>query len=1840
MDDLHCYGGRRVEDDFVYYVKEKHASANADDQHVTFVGEQGPSSSSRSSAAGHQSLDHSALSLSSSSSSSSSSSTSLDDQEFVVDISPTTQKWFDEANNYSIEGAIFEICDNSIRAMQKEAEPKIWIQYKGNVETPYLEIWDNGYGMHTRILELYGKRGAHMPSHENFSPVSYGEYVNWDQISKYGTGGVSCLFRLGSVITVKTKQKGSTHLSEAVIDKKYLEEEGYKMVVRKATIKSRDSLRNMLPREDFCGKHARKLLTKSSFTVIRIEGLLEDVKDRFGSLQELNSMRRKIAEVYVKFISPQMDKHVKIYVNAEAALGFVNNQFRYGDLHEFFQPSTVNQRGTRVCAPPRNLRLNGEKFATYEFKLLCAIKHSSDESSSDESKSGELLLRATYLPKRINSDSEHDSRDTQEQSQKSHIYVYVAGRLLIEETGVKCNLTTFDEARKAKDQNGYPEKYLYERLHVEIFLDGGGFWQSRTDKSKLMTGHVLTLLSGIPHNGRSNSRTTFEQMAGKRALGRIRSEDNHRGLALPTELKGLEITEVAGNAKIDHLKDRIRSGRKWTDQDSFTAWLQKAHKTLDQELILEDFMGTSEEMTFGNNEPMMSSFKSFRYLDEVFTRGSVIKFLRKRNGEKDETMFEIRDIYAAAETSGVPSFVFLKGKQLVEDHNKKTYVVDKDVDTEYLLMETEYDDDDPHAKLTKTAKFKKLQPSDLKELYSAGISDFDIWFDRPQTTTLKGEKFVCESHSESSSSESGSHCTYVRNLSAEEAENLSKNFRLKLRILDRKGSVIQMVKKDGANRYTKPETVARFKLSCCVTFQDIGANPVDLWKHEDISFQRSTRNNALIYVVKFSEISKRIRTHKIIALSRPGTFTFTFEYKKVDVEASIAPIKKVVRVEVKARSPETFDTSWVDGDDQLFTIGGTLGPIEFLGKVGDSPGILNDKEIAALKSSLSIQYVNNDGRIVKQAIKTTKKMIKRDPDIPNRLTLSGAIIKGLQLPNATAPDGHEVSANLVVSLKNSTTELISNVCLACRLQAGMPKKIHAMRDIWHAVPDAGSTTRKAGFPKELASQGKFPELFARFRDSATNVACNSLPEPIYAVCKVEKGGLRRCDDTTNIDRSDSDEESDDESDEEETKWIYFVKNISSGGLVEISFQMEGFKIGYENESGYKAEIVVYAPTDNIPDDLMAVDWEDYEEYGFEELARTSVMKFKSSGPKLNLLSISDECDCIETQPNAYKVTACVGKEINIRIQLRTVYHEPLHTRCEWRDISSSAEIWNGILPGQGDSAASNMTLCIPSSTVADSTRKLELRVPDFGIQSTIEIVCKPGPVKKLRLLPPDEPAYGLPGDINTIFVDEVCSIFFSMLDAYGNIAGENADIFLDSLSFALKDRNGSNLEADISLSVCDDNFVEMKIKLHDESFGVKFQNIELFVNLTTEDSQILRISRRNKIVLMDMFENICKNDGDVYEVHFDLLGHPEALSLNQVKCNVDRDGGLDMSSLIVCGMDDLEMDSEFACAISVHLRSDPENPIFDPIHINVNAIAGHAEQAKVNYKNASKDVKQQEIFLDNLKQERDDIIDLLDEKKQEVDEINSNLDVNYSERPLTIEEAERIIKEFEEDTHQTFLSKIKPRRLLTSCEMSAVSDNLLSKNISEFVSADKEDVAEAISRLLPPGSNDAFIVKKTWQEAKDCGIFDALEELQEDRAVFCLYSSNSMECDNGSPQELLHFEKNDVEEEFLDGRNDYLGRAINLIYIEPFDGFTTGELQDFSELPTHWSVKTEKEEKEEAIESAEEELQRLRCVEEEWMVKLEQTSSDFSSKKKRKRQPPPHEDEDDVCIRKKAVRRF
>ena len=69
-------------------------------------------------------------------------------------------------------------------------------------------------------------------------------------------------------------------------------------------------------------------------------------------------------------------------------------------------------------------------------------------------------------------------------------------------------------------------------------------------------------------------------------------------------------------------------------------------------------------------------------------------------------------------------------------------------------------------------------------------------------------------------------------------------------------------------------------------------------------------------------------------------------------------------------------------------------------------------------------------------------------------------------------------------------------------------------------------------------------------------------------------------------------------------------------------------------------------------------------------------------------------------------------------------------------------------------------------------------------------------------------------------------------------------------------------------------------------------------------------------------------------------------------------------------------------------------------------------------------------------------------------------------------------------------------------------------------------------------------------------------------------------------------------------------------------------------------LQTEKEEKEDAIESAEEELQRLRCVEEEWLVKLEQTSSDFSSKKKRKRQPPPHEDEDDVCIRKKAVRRF
>ena len=206
----------------------------------------------------------------------------------------------------------------------------------------------------------------------------------------------------------------------------------------------------------------------------------------------------------------------------------------------------------------------------------------------------------------------------------------------------------------------------------------------------------------------------------------------------------------------------------------------------------------------------------------------------------------------------------------------------------------------------------------------------------------------------------------------------------------------------------------------------------------------------------------------------------------------------------------------------------------------------------------------------------------------------------------------------------------------------------------------------------------------------------------------------------------------------------------------------------------------------------------------------------------------------------------------------------------------------------------------------------------------------------------------------------------------------------------------------------------------------------------------------------------------------------------------------------------------------------------------------------------------------------------------------------------------KLIDEFEKSNHQVFLRRITPRRSLTPLERSAVHSDLLTKCLSEIVSTDKEDVAEAISRLLPPGSNDALVVKKAWQEAKDCRMFEAV---QEDRNVFCLHSSNSTDYDVSTIQKLVHFKESDVEKEYLAERNDYLGRAVNLLYIEPLDGFGRAELrqqlllpllggaqifvtkqalmayhefmfsqslipprticlEDFSELPTHWPSKT------------------------------------------------------------------
>ena len=186
-----------------------------------------------------------------------------------------------------------------------------------------------------------------------------------------------------------------------------------------------------------------------------------------------------------------------------------------------------------------------------------------------------------------------------------------------------------------------------------------------------------------------------------------------------------------------------------------------------------------------------------------------------------------------------------------------------------------------------------------------------------------------------------------------------------------------MVKRPGSKKFVKPDVMAGFEMSCRVTFQEIGADSdskIFLWEHQSISFQRSTRNDALIYVVAFSEMERRVRTQKIYGLSKPGTFGFTFELKTRS-GAAIAPIRKDVNILVKSRTPETFDTTWANGDHPVFSVGEQLGTINFLGKVNDAPGILTDTGIAALKSSLQLQYLDCDGKTIKSKLRTTKKML-------------------------------------------------------------------------------------------------------------------------------------------------------------------------------------------------------------------------------------------------------------------------------------------------------------------------------------------------------------------------------------------------------------------------------------------------------------------------------------------------------------------------------------------------------------------------------------------------------------------------------------------------------------------------------------------------------------------------------------------------------------------------------------------------------------------------------------------------------------------------------------------------
>ena len=206
-------------------------------------------------------------------------------------------------------------------------------------------------------------------------------------------------------------------------------------------------------------------------------------------------------------------------------------------------------------------------------------------------------------------------------------------------------------------------------------------------------------------------------------------------------------------------------------------------------------------------------------------------------------------------------------------------------------------------------------------------------------------------------------------------------------------------------------------------------------------------------------------------------------------------------------------------------------------------------------------------------------------------------------------------------------------------------------------------------------------------------------------------------------------------------------------------------------------------------------------------------------------------------------------------------------------------------------------------------------------------------------------------------------------------------------------------------------------------------------------------------------------------------------------------------------------------------------------------------QAEIDYDLAKKAVERQKKKLDKLEGEVEDAKAQVTDKKHEIEQLDDTLkDEDYPDELRTPEGAEAAIKKFERLDTKAIDSNIRPPRPLNVHEEGHCEGILAPGGFAELVSTDYEDVAQAISRLLPPSAHDAIIMDKSWSEIEGSGLCDGL---QKERSLFCLHRSGAMPCENMTGRALLEFQGEDEKEKTcLEGfGHDYLGRAVNLLYI-------------------------------------------------------------------------------------------